>query len=58
MNQNVEDVYENEFLITLQNKFPSLYQQAQESCWLICVPQSNALEGFKYTKENIGFFFK
>lgn len=49
-----EDILENRFFQILQQQFESLYAQAQKNCWLIIVPTSQVLNGFRVTPEIIG----
>eukprot|EP01125_Pyxidicula_operculata_P017104 TRINITY_DN5955_c0_g1_i1.p1 TRINITY_DN5955_c0_g1~~TRINITY_DN5955_c0_g1_i1.p1 ORF type:complete len:445 (+),score=42.31 TRINITY_DN5955_c0_g1_i1:11-1345(+) len=52
MSVEKEDVFENKFFKYLQSNEP-LYKKAESHCWLICVPQTPALNGLKLTKEII-----
>ena len=38
----------------VQTRFTSLYDQAQQECWLVCVPRATSLEGCNITKQFIG----
>jgi hypothetical protein len=46
-----EDLEFNVFFSTLQKRFPKTYERAQESCLLICIPQSKALVNFRPTQQ-------
>ncbi|XP_064640281.1 ankyrin repeat domain-containing protein 27-like [Lineus longissimus] len=48
-----EDVLENKFFLSLQNKCPELFETASNNRWIICVPRSSS--GGKYVYTDIDF---
>lgn len=44
---SAEDLDSNPFYKLLQTTYRPKYDEAQENCWLICVPQSKSLKGVK-----------
>ncbi|XP_033115363.1 ankyrin repeat domain-containing protein 27-like [Anneissia japonica] len=44
-----EDISENKFYQTLQNKYKHLYDRAAESRWMICVPRSGVFSRYSLT---------
>ncbi|XP_076335465.1 ankyrin repeat domain-containing protein 27-like [Tachypleus tridentatus] len=44
-----DDLDFNPFYRALQTNFGRLFEEAQNNCWLICVPQSNALKELKFS---------
>ena len=48
---DAEDLDYNPFFSTLQKKYPKLYDKAQETNSLICVPQTSSLTNFKPSQQ-------
>lgn len=53
-----EDLFTNPFFVTLRKKFGKLYKEAEDFCYMICIPQKKMVRNRKITREDIGVFFK
>lgn len=51
---DTEDLSCNLFFKVLKHQFSRIYKEAENNCWLICVPSSPACVGLKFTKELFG----
>ncbi|XP_074646412.1 ankyrin repeat domain-containing protein 27-like [Tubulanus polymorphus] len=50
MNTYDEDITENKFFITFQNKYPELCDEVTNNRWIICVPRGNSNSKYVYTE--------
>ncbi|GAM21855.1 hypothetical protein SAMD00019534_050300, partial [Acytostelium subglobosum LB1] len=49
-----EDLNNNVFLNTIKLKHPKIFNTIESNCYMLCIPHSMSLYGFKITQKTIG----